>query len=75
MMMGFCHFKNYTTSPRRWNDSAVLKYLVHVLNTEGWFRYEKDSELTGKGIEELFDFYKLGTRTGTGGNLFSRRDL
>ena len=63
MMMGFCHFKNYTTSPRRWNDSVVLKYLVHVLNMEGWFRYEKDSELTGKGIEELFDSYKLPLQT------------
>ena len=45
------------------NDSVVSKYLVHVLNTEGWFRYEKDSEFISKGIEELFEFYKLPLQT------------
>ena len=38
------------------NDSVVSKYLVHVLNTDGWFHYEKDSEFISKGIEELFEF-------------------
>ena len=45
------------------NDSVVSKYLVHVLNTEGWFRYEKDSEFTSKGIEEFFEFYILPLQT------------
>ena len=45
------------------NDSVVSKYLVHVLNTEGWFRYEKDSEFISKGIEELFEFCKLPLHT------------
>ena len=45
------------------NDSVVSKYLVHVLKTEGWFRYEKDSEFISKGIEELFEFYKLPLQT------------
>ena len=39
------------------NDSVVSKYLVHVLNTEGWFRYEKDLEFISKGIEELCSRY------------------
>ena len=37
--------------------------MVHVLNTEGWFRYEKDSKFISKGIEELFEFYKLPLQT------------
>ena len=45
------------------NDSVVSKYLVHALNTEGWFHYEKDSGFISKGIEELFEFYKLPLQT------------
>ena len=37
--------------------------MVHVLNTEGWFHYKKDSEFISKGIEELFEFYKLPLQT------------
>ena len=37
--------------------------MVHVLNTEGWFCYEKDSEFISKGIEELFELYKLPPQT------------
>ena len=45
------------------NDSVVSKYLAHILNTEGWFRYKKDSEFISKRIEELFEFYKLPLQT------------
>ena len=38
------------------NDSVVSKYLDHVLNTEGWFRYKKDLEFISKAIEELLEF-------------------
>ena len=40
------------------NDLVVSKYLVHVSN-----HYEKDSEFISKGIEELFEFYKLPLQT------------
>ena len=45
------------------NDSVVSKYLGHILNTEGCFCYEKDSEFVSKGVEELFECYKLPLQT------------
>ena len=45
------------------NDSVVSKYLGHILNTDGCFCYEKDSEFVSKGVEELFECYKLPLQT------------